>query len=101
MKKISLFVKDVMTNTITNMKLIFNQKFFCDLDGLIWFVGFYGISTFVGYLMPNPFVFKQSVLFKTIQFIINTYFNSKKHFYFKIFKLSYVTIQLSVNTVLM
>ena len=22
---------------------------------LVWFVGFYGISTFVGYLMPNPF----------------------------------------------
>ena len=23
--------------------------------GLVWFVGFYGISTFVGYLRPNPF----------------------------------------------
>ena len=23
-----------------------------------WFVGFYGISTFVGYLMPNPFLCK-------------------------------------------
>ena len=23
--------------------------------GLVWFVGFYGISTFVGYLMPNLF----------------------------------------------
>ena len=22
---------------------------------LVWFVGFYGISTFVGYLTPNPF----------------------------------------------
>ena len=26
--------------------------------GLVWFVGFYGISTFVGYLMPNPFLYK-------------------------------------------
>ena len=25
-------------------------------DGLVWFVGFYGISTFVGYLTPNPFL---------------------------------------------
>ena len=24
--------------------------------GLVWFGGFYGISTFVGYLMPNPFL---------------------------------------------
>ena len=23
-----------------------------------WLVGFYGISTFVGYLMPNPFLCK-------------------------------------------
>ena len=26
--------------------------------GLVWFIGFYGISTFVGYLMPNPFLCK-------------------------------------------
>ena len=26
--------------------------------GLVWFVGFYGISIFVGYLMPNPFLYK-------------------------------------------
>ena len=24
----------------------------------IWLVRFYGISTFVGYLMPNPFLYK-------------------------------------------
>ena len=28
------------------------------LFGLVWFVGFYGISTFVGYLTPNPFLCK-------------------------------------------
>ena len=26
--------------------------------GLVWFGGFYGISTFVGYLTPNPFLLK-------------------------------------------
>ena len=43
--------------------------------------GFYGISTFVGYLMSNPFLYKLTVLFQTIQF------NSQKHFYFKLFSL--------------
>ena len=38
-----------------------------------WFVGwlvfgFYGISTFVGYLTPNPFLYKSSVPLQTIQF---------------------------------
>ena len=47
--------------------------------------------------MPNPFLCK-SVLFKTIQFSISTQFNCQKHFHFKQL---YVTIQLSVNTVLM
>ena len=42
-----------------------------------------------------------SVLFKTIQFSISTQFNCQKHFYFKLFKLIYIPILLSVNTVLM
>ena len=71
-----------------------------DWFGLVWFVGFYGISTSIGYLMPNPSLCK-SVLFKTIQFSISTQFNCQKHFHFKLFKQLYVTIQLSVNTVLM
>ena len=29
-----------------------------DWFGLVWFVWFYGISTFVGYLTPNPFLCK-------------------------------------------
>ena len=29
-----------------------------DWYGLVWLVGFYGISTFVGYLTPNPFLCK-------------------------------------------
>ena len=36
-----------------------------------WLVWFYGISTFVGNLMPNPF------LFQTIQFSIRTQFKCK------------------------
>ena len=51
--------------------------------------------------MPNPFLYKLSILFKTIQFSISSQFNCQKHFYFKLFKQLYVTIQLSVNTVLM
>ena len=41
---------------------------------LVWFVGFHGISNFVGYLTPNTFLCKLSVLFKTIQFSISTQF---------------------------
>ena len=61
-------------------------------------VGFYGISTFVGYLTPNPFFMK----FKRIQFNMSTV--SQKHFYFKIFSLFkqfYITIQFIVSKVSM
>ena len=66
-----------------------------------WFVlvSFYGISTFVGYLIPNPFLCKLSVLFLTIQISMSSQFNCQKHFYFKLFKQLYITIQFSVTTV--
>ena len=35
-----------------------------------WLVGFY-----VGYLVPNPFLYKYSGLFQTIQFSIHAQFN--------------------------
>ena len=76
------------------------KQFFLKNCSLDWFGGFYGISTFVGYLKPNPFLCKKSVLFKTIQFSISTQFNYQKHFHFNLFKQLNVTIQLSVNTVL-
>ena len=58
------------------------------MGGLVgWLVGFYGISTFVGYLMPNPFLYKYSVLFQTIQLSMSTQFNCQKHFHFKQFSL--------------
>ena len=50
--------------------------------GLVWF---YGIPTFVGYLMPNPFLYKQTVLFQIIQFSISAQFICQNHFYFKLF----------------
>ena len=44
-----------------------------------FFGGGYGISTLVGNLMPNPFLYKLTVLFPTIQFSISTQFNCQKH----------------------
>ena len=49
---------------------------------LVGLVGFYDISTLVGYLTPNSFLCKKSVLFQTIQFRMSTQFNCQKHFYF-------------------
>ena len=46
--------------------------------------GFYDISTFVGYLIPNIFLYKWTVLFQSINFSISTQFNRQKHFYFKL-----------------
>ena len=37
-------------------------------------VGFYGISTIVDYLMPNPFLYISTVILQTIQFIISIIF---------------------------
>ena len=51
---------------LTNLE---NFLFNFDVDWLVDWV--YGISTMVGYLMPNPFLYK-SVLFQTIQFSVST-----------------------------
>ena len=51
-----------------------------------WLFGFYSISTFVDYLMPNPFLYK-IVPFQTIQYSIGTQFNCQKDFHFKLFSL--------------
>ena len=50
-----------------------------------WLVDFYGISTFVGYVTPNQFLCKLSVLFQTIQFSICTQFKCKYSFIVKTF----------------
>ena len=49
---------------------------------MVWF---YGISTIVCYLMPNPFLYIYTVLFQTIQFNISTQFKWQKELYFKQF----------------
>ncbi len=70
------------------------------IKGVGWLIGFYGISTFVGYLTPNPFLCILSVLFKTIQFSMSTQFNCQKHFYFNLFSLFkqlYITIKFNVS----
>ena len=36
----------------------------CNINNLCWLVGFYGISTFVGYLIPNPFYINNPFYFK-------------------------------------
>ena len=53
----------------------------CNNKYLICLFGFYGISTFVSYLMSNPLLYK--VLFQTIQFSMSTQFNCKKTFLFQ------------------
>ena len=65
--------------------------------------GFYGISTFVGYLMPNPF-YTKTVLFQTIHFSISTVELPKTFLFQAIQFIQTVliqTIQFSVSTVLM
>ena len=56
------------------------------MRALLLLLGFCGIPTFVGHLMPNPFLYK-SVLFLPIQFSMCTQFNCQKHFCFKLFSL--------------
>ena len=67
-----------------------------------WLVGFYGISTFVGYVMPNPFLLKQIVLFKTNQFSISKEINCKKIFLFHPIQFSqtvlFQLIQFNIST---
>ena len=83
-------------------ELIWRGRF--NRSDIEWLVGFYGISTFVGYLTPNPFLCKLSVPFQTIQFSMSTQFNCQKYFDFKLFSLFkqlYIKLQFSVNTVSM
>ena len=45
------------------------KSFFVAVGWLVgWLVGFYGISTFLSYLTPNPFLCEWPLLFQTIQF---------------------------------
>ena len=55
--------------------LDFSQLVLSAPFGLVWF---YGTSTIVGYLMPNPFLYIQTFLYQTIQFSISTQFQCQK-----------------------
>ena len=50
---------------------------------VVWLFGFYVISTFVGYLVANPYLYKLSVLFQTIQISTNTQFNCPQKIIFQ------------------
>ena len=68
-----------------------------------WLFWCYGISTFAGYLIPNPLLYKYSVLLQTIQFSMSTQFNCQKHFNVQANPLSQTvliqTIQFSISIV--
>ena len=53
-----------------NISVWYNwNKQYVKVDSLF---GLYGISTFVGYLIPNPFLYKKTVLFQRSQSSIST-----------------------------
>ena len=60
---VSISHENNLCTTSTNIRLV------------RWLFGFYGISTFVTYLTPNPLFCKLSVLLQTIQFSMSTQFN--------------------------
>ena len=78
----------------------------CLLDLVAWLLG---IKTFVGYLMPKPFLYKWSVRFQTIHFSIRTLFKCKykvwmsKIFLFQVIQFSQTvliqTIHFSISIV--
>ena len=109
--------------TFTHYLLISNQKIFISFISFpysvfkkkFWLVRFYGTSTFVRCWTPNPFLYKQSVLFRTIQFNISTQFDYQKKFLFQVIqfiqtvliqpipfsiRIHFVYTQLNVKTVL-
>ena len=52
------------------------------MNGLVWFIGFYGISTFVGYFNAKSIFYVNNLFYlKTIQFSISTQFNCQKHLF--------------------
>ena len=79
---------------------------YCSMVG--WLFGFYGISTFVGYLTPNRFLCKKSILFQIILFSMSTQFNFQKNISISNYSVysnnsnsaNFVYTQLNVKTVL-
>ena len=67
----------------------FELSLFC----LVWF---YGLSTIVGYLMPNPLLYIKTVPFQEIQFNINTQLKCQKTVLFKTIQFSICTLFRSI-----
>ena len=59
---------------------------------LVWF---YGLSTIVGYLIPNSFLYIQAVPFQTIQFSISTVFVYTQ---LNVKTILFQTVQFSIST---
>ena len=55
---LQMYLQNEFTNHFIYVKTGFGIKQPTTVYSLVWFVGFNGISTFVGYLMPNPFLCK-------------------------------------------
>ena len=88
----------------SNVRLFLLQACFCFKFRILkpymyihWLAGFYGISTIVGYLMPNPLIYMSLSLFF---FFFCTQLNGLKHFYITCtFKWIYI-YDLLVNSLL-
>ena len=52
-----------------------------------WMFGFYGISLFVGYLMPNSFYMNNQFYFKQFRLAYVYILIVRKHFYLELFSL--------------
>ena len=66
-----------------------NGKIYLIESFFIWFgLVLWHITTILGYLIPNPSLFIQRVLFQTIQFSISIQSECQKLFYFKQFSLA-------------
>ena len=56
----------------------------CCLNLFICLFGFYAISNFVGYLIPNPFYTIKQFYFKQFSLALIHYLIVKKHYYFNV-----------------
>ena len=73
-----IFARSAMVSSISIKNNSFYLALIICLQTLCLFVclfGFSGISIFLGYLIPNPFLYKETVLFQTIQYSISTHLN--------------------------
>ena len=58
----SRYLNKKLLSELSKVRYVFTQSLHNKHDEMVWLVGFYGISTFVGYLTPNPFLCSQCIL---------------------------------------